>query len=111
MTRYNPDSSIDVYEGDHAYSSYQEAVDREEDTRREKVSTLKTALTEQRAKTKLELESLIAQCYSEMRNLERFEDQRMLIATADLKYHFDAVDEAACDLEEAFDALKRVEND
>jgi len=55
-----------------------------------------------KTKAKMALESLIAQCYREIRNLEQFSDKRMLIATADLAYHYAVVMEAAEDLEDAY---------
>ncbi len=60
-----------------------------------------------KTKAKMALESLIAQCVRELRNLEQFSDKRMLIATADLAYHYAVVVEAAEDLEDAFEEANR----
>lgn len=59
-------------------------------------------LQDARLNAKLTLQSLISQCERELRNLERFEDDRQLIATADLQYHFSVAIEAADNLEDAF---------
>ncbi len=64
-----------------------------------------------KTKAKLALESLIAQCVRELRNLEQFSDKRMLIATADLAYHHAVVMEAAEDLEDAFEEANRPERE
>jgi hypothetical protein len=52
------------------------------------------------------LESLIAQCQREIRNLERFEDARALVATFDLKTAFERAIEAADALEDTFRELE-----
>lgn len=65
-------------------------------------------LADRKLAAKLALESLISQCYSDIRNLERFEedDDRMLVATADLQNSFDAALSAANDLQEAFETVR-----
>lgn len=63
-----------------------------------------TKLTDAKQAAKNALESLIAQCYDEIRNLERFEDNRMLIATADVQSAYDRMLERAEELENAFQA-------
>lgn len=59
-------------------------------------------LEAKKAQVKLELESLIRQTDRELFNLLSYEDKRMLVATADLKYHWDQVEAAAQELEDAF---------
>lgn len=61
-----------------------------------------TKLTDAKLAAKLALENLIRQCNDELRNLERFEDQRMLIATCDIQNSFNAVLERCDELEDAF---------
>lgn len=70
-------------------------------------------LDDKRDNAKCALESLVSQCYKEIRNLERFEahDERMLIATADLQFSFDRAMSAAQDLQEAFDAVANYDGD
>ena len=58
---------------------------------------------------KLELESLIEQCHKELRNLERYSDNRMLIATADLRYHFEQVIDSSENLGDVYDESTRPE--
>ena len=60
-------------------------------------------LAEHKQQAKFALESLIAQCYDEIRNLERFEDDRCLVATADIFRSHERVQETADDLMIAFD--------
>ena len=60
-------------------------------------------LAEHKTAAKLALESLIAQCHREIRNLERFEDARCLIATADIWRTHERVQETADELTVAFD--------
>lgn len=59
-------------------------------------------LAEHKAAAKLALESLIAQCQREIRNLERFEDDRCLIATYDIARSFEQVMEDATELEDVY---------
>jgi vacuolar-type H+-ATPase subunit E/Vma4 len=59
--------------------------------------------------TKREMESMIENLYDEIRNLERFRDNRQLIATADLKYHWDQVCKKAEVLEDAFNEVREEE--
>lgn len=66
---------------------------------------LQAKLSEARENARRELESLIEQCCKEIRCLERYSDNRMLVATADLKYHFDEVENKAQELEDAFNEL------
>ena len=58
---------------------------------------------------KREMESMIEDLYDEIRNIERFRDSRMLVATADLGYHWKEVLEKAERLEDAFAALREEE--
>ena len=60
---------------------------------------------------KLEIESLIDQCHREIRNLERYEDKRMLVATADMQFHFERVIDASEELENAVDAATTEEEE
>lgn len=59
-------------------------------------------LAEHKAAAKLALESLIAQCQREIRNLERFDDDRCLIATYDIARSFEQAMEDATELENAY---------
>jgi len=68
----------------------------------ETLEYLKAKLEAAKLAAKQELESMIAQCQRELRNLERFEDERMLIATADVQRHWEQLDARAEELEEAF---------
>ena len=61
-------------------------------------------LAEQKNLDKLALESLVAQCQREVVNLERFEDERCLVATADLASKFADAINAADALQDAWDA-------
>lgn len=63
-------------------------------------------LADARQAAKLALESLIHNCQEELRNLERFEDGRMLIATADVQDSFNSMLERADELEQAFSAAQ-----
>ena len=55
------------------------------------------------------MERMIEHLYDEIRNIERFRDDRMLVATADLEYHWKEVLEKAERLEDAFAALREEE--
>ncbi len=68
-------------------------------------------MKEQKSKAKMALESLIAQCVRELRNLEQFSDKRMLVATADLAYHYAVVVESAENLEDAFEEAQQPERE
>jgi len=69
-------------------------------------------IAERKVDTKLQLHSLIELCWRELRNLERFSDARMLIATADLKHAYDRVEQSAGELEDAWlDAQQEEEPD
>jgi hypothetical protein len=72
------------------------------------IEALNEELCEARTNAKNELNSLIEQCYKELRCLD-LGDKRMLIATADLKYHFDQVEEKAQELEVAWNELEYAE--
>jgi hypothetical protein len=60
-------------------------------------------LAEHKTAARLALESLIAQCSREIRNLERFDDARCLIATADIWSSHERAQEAAETLAIAFE--------
>lgn len=65
-------------------------------------------LADKKQATKAALESLISQCQGEIHNLERFDedDDRMLVATADLQRAFDQAMTAADDLQIAFETVR-----
>jgi hypothetical protein len=60
-------------------------------------------LAEHKSAAKLALESLIAQCTREITNLERFDDARCLVATADIWSSHERAQEAAEMLAIAFE--------
>jgi hypothetical protein len=64
-------------------------------------------LEEAKLDAKIRLESLISECYDEIRNIERFTDDRMLIATANLATSYRSVEESAATLEEVFEADRK----
>ena len=67
---------------------------------------LQAELAKQKVAAKAALESLIGQCYDEIRNIERFDDFRLLIATADIESSVQCVMDAADALEEAYNDTK-----
>jgi hypothetical protein len=54
------------------------------------------------------LQRLIASALVELGNLERFEDARQLIATADIKMRFDEMEQAADAFSETWNAIQEV---
>lgn len=65
-------------------------------------------LAEHKTAARLALESLVAQCQREIRNLERFDDARCLIATADLWRSYNQVEQDAYELAEVFAETQEV---
>lgn len=61
-------------------------------------------LPETKLQAKMALENLISQCYDELRNMERFSDDRQLVATYDLEHSFKRALEAAEQFQDAYDA-------
>lgn len=61
--------------------------------------------------SRLALESLMRLCQDEIRNLERFEDERMLIATYNLRISYKGVVETAERLKAAFERMRLIEGD
>lgn len=68
-------------------------------------------LSDARSTAKLKIESLIAQCYRELRCLEEYSDERHLIATSDLRDRFESAIDAAQDLEHAFLMAQNADED
>jgi len=59
-------------------------------------------LEEHKLMTSAALESLIDACQREIKNIKRFGDERMLVATADIKRHYEWAIEEADKLEDEF---------
>lgn len=62
-----------------------------------------TKLDDAKQAAQFALESLIRQCNRELSNLERFDDERMILATADIQSSVDNVMERADELESAYE--------
>ncbi len=71
-------------------------------------ATAAQLIAERKADAKLALQSLILQCQREIRNLDRFEDRRMLIATADLRRFYEFALNCADEFEDAYLAAQVV---
>lgn len=56
---------------------------------------------------KLALLTMIRQCQEEVTNLERFEDNRMLVATGDIHRCMEYVQNTADELENAFNEVQQ----
>ena len=74
-------------------------------------ATAAQLIAERKADAKLALQSLILHCQREIRNLESFEDRRMLIATADLRRFYEFALNRADEFEDAFLAAQVVEDE
>jgi len=69
-------------------------------------SLLELAVKTGKERTLLAFSSLSAECYREWKNLYRFDDERMIPATADIKARFDELEEQVEQLRQAWKELQ-----